>query len=552
MSYSTKSVQFIILILTFILKLGNVNSQQQTNANFEILKNLELFEMVYKNIDLSYVDEPNPGHLMRVAIDAMLMELDPYTKYIPESKIEEYKLMTTGQYGGIGSLIQQQGNKVVVSNPYEGWPAQKSGLMAGDVFIEINDKNVEKLSSEQISDILTGAPGSEVKVKVKRGNEFITKTIVREEIKLGPVPYYGMVTEDIGYLKFVSFTQTAAEEVMKGFVSLKKSGMTKFIFDLRGNGGGLLIEAVKIVNMFVDKGETIVWMKGRTEADKTTWTASLKPTDLTIPLVVLIDDGSASASEIVSGALQDLDRAVIVGHTSYGKGLVQRPLDLKYNAKVTVTIAKYYTPSGRCIQKLDYSNRTAGSQATTVSDSLITSFKTKNGRTVIDGRGIEPDVVMPAINYSRLSMTAVVNFIVFDYATQFRLSNPEIALPGEFQFTDENYADFTKFVLSKDFNYSTASGDLMDQLKKTTEAENYYDDVKAEFIALYQKLKPSKERDLEKFKPELIELLEDEIIGRYYYEKGRIEHAMKKDPFILEAVKILNDPLRYKEILNVK
>ena len=541
----------IILIALIFIGFG-VKSQQPINSDFEILKNLELFEMVYKNIDISYVDEPNPGKLMRVAIDAMLAELDPYTKYIPESQIEEFKLMTTGQYGGIGALIQQQNGKVVITNAYENWPAAKAGLIPGDIFIEINDKNVEKLSSGEVSDILTGTPGSIIKVKVNRQGELITKTFAREEIKLSPVPYVGMVNEDIGYIKFVSFTQTAAEEVLKGFTDLKAQGMKKLIFDLRGNGGGLLIEAVKIVNMFVEKDETIVWMKGRSEGDKTTWTATLKPTDLEIPIVVLVDDGSASASEIVSGALQDLDRAVIVGHTSYGKGLVQRPLDLKYNAKVTITIAKYYTPSGRCIQKLDYKNRSTGSSAQSISDSLLTKFKTKNGRDVVDGRGIEPDVKIPERSYSRLTMMTVVNNIIFEYATKYYIEHKEVAAAREFKFTDEMYQDFSQFVLAKTFTYSTASSELMDQLKKTAEEENFFQDSETEFNALYDKLKPSKERDLAKFKPELIELLEDEIIGRYYYERGRIEHAMVGDPFILEAIEILNDSPRYKQILRIQ
>jgi len=546
-----KRIKQIIIVFALMFS-STLTAQPATNSDFEILKNLELFEMVYKNIDLSYVDEPNPGHLMRVAIDAMLLELDPYSRYIPESQIEEFKLMTTGQYGGIGCLIQQQGDHVVISNPYEGWPAAKSGLMAGDILIEIDGRNVEQLNSEQVSDMLTGAPGTTVKIKIKRENELIEKSVVREEIKLSPVPYKGMVTNDVGYIKFISFTQTAGADVLNAFEELKKLGMTKLIFDLRGNGGGLLIEAVKIVNMFVEKGETIVWMKGRSASDLTTWTATLKPLDLSIPIVVLVDEGSASASEIVSGALQDLDRAVIVGQTSYGKGLVQRPLDLKYNAKVTITIAKYYTPSGRCIQKLDYTNRSAGNQAASISDSLITKFKTKNGREVIDGRGIEPDIVIPIKNYSRLTMMVVVNNIVFDYATKFRIANPEIASAKEFTFTDAMYADFITYVLSKDFSYSTASGDLMDELKKTAELENYFVDAELEFKALYEKLKPSKERDLAKFKPELIEMLEDEIIGRYYYEKGQIEHSMISDPFILEAVKILNDSPRYKQILKIQ
>lgn len=543
-------VKAIFLTWTFVFGL-RAFSQGESNLDFEILKNLELFEMVYKQVDMTYVDEPNPGHLMRVAIDAMLKELDPYTVYIPESQIEDLKLMTTGQYGGIGALIQQQGDHVVISEPYEGWPAAKSGLMAGDIFMEINDRNVQTLSSAEISDILTGKPGSEVKIKVKRADQVITKTVVREEIKLSSVPYSGMVTEDVGYLKFVSFTQNSAEDVYNEFDELKRKGMTKFILDLRGNGGGLLIEAVKIVNFFVEKGETIVWMKGRSDADMTTWKAELKPVDTAIPIVVLVDGGSASASEIVSGALQDLDRAVILGQTSYGKGLVQRPLDLKYNAKIKITIAKYYTPSGRCIQKLDYTHRNVGESAQSISEENITKFKTKHGREVIDGRGIEPDITIPEREFSRLAMTLVVENIIFDYATRFRVGHDEIAKAREFRLTDQDYADFTTYVLGRTFTYSTASSELMEKLKETAELENYFADAKAEYDALYARLSPSKERDLAKFRTEITELLEDEIIGRYYYQTGRIERSLVDDPFILEAVKILNDPARYKQILNI-
>ncbi|MBI3136533.1 MAG: S41 family peptidase [Bacteroidetes bacterium] len=540
-----------LLVLILVLSAGRPFAQDQTNLDFEILKNLELFEMVYKQVDMTYVDEPNPGHLMRVAIDAMLKELDPYTVYIPESQIEDLKLMTTGQYGGIGALIQQQGDHVVITDPYENWPAAKSGLRAGDMFIEINDKNVESLTSAEVSDILTGKPGSEVKIKVKRADEFITKTVLREEIKLSSVPYSAMITEDVGYLKFVSFTQNSAEDVYNDFDELKRKGMTKFILDLRGNGGGLLIEAVKIVNFFVEKGETIVWMKGRSDADMTTWKAEMKPVDTAIPIVVLVDGGSASASEIVSGALQDLDRAVILGQTSYGKGLVQRPLDLKYNAKIKITIAKYYTPSGRCIQKLDYTHRNAGETAQSISEENITRFKTKNGREVIDGRGIEPDVLIPEREFSRLTMTLVAENILFDFATRFRVNHPEIAKAAAFKLSEEEYAEFTNYVASRTFTYSTASSELMEKLKQAAELENYFADVRPEYEALLAKLNPSKERDLQKFKTEIAEILEDEIVGRYYYQTGRIERSLVADPFILEAVKILNDPARYKQILNI-
>jgi len=545
-----RKLRFVALI-ALLLNIGKPFAQDQSNLDFEILKNLELFEMVYKQVDMTYVDEPNPGHLMRVAIDAMLKELDPYTVYIPESQMEDLKLMTTGQYGGIGALIQQQEGKVVITDPYEGWPAAKAGLMAGDEFIEINDRNVEALSSAEISDILTGKPGSDVKIKVKREDQFITKTVVREEIKLSSVPYSAMVTNDVGYLKFVSFTQNSAEDVYTGFEELKRKGMTKFILDLRGNGGGLLIEAVKIVNFFVERGETIVWMKGRTDETMTTWKAEMKPVDTAIPIVVLIDEGSASASEIVSGALQDLDRAVVLGQTSYGKGLVQRPLDLKYNAKIKITIAKYYTPSGRCIQKLDYTHRSLGESAQSISEENITKFKTKNGREVIDGRGIEPDVAIPLREFSRLTSTLVIENIIFDFATRYRVQHESIAKASEFKISDTDYAEFTKYVLDRSFTYSTASSELMEKLKTTAELENYFADAKSEYDALLAKLSPSKARDLEKFRAEISEILEDEIVGRYYYQNGRIEKSLVEDPFILEAVKVLNDPARYKQILNI-
>ncbi|MBK8927722.1 MAG: hypothetical protein IPM74_17920 [Crocinitomicaceae bacterium] len=327
--------------------------------------------------------------------------------------------------------------------------------------------------------------------------------------------------------------------------------MTKFVFDLRGNGGGLLDEAVKIVNFFVNQNETIVWMKGRKEDDITIWTAVNKPVDTEIPIVMLIDGNSASASEIVSGALQDLDRAVIVGQTSYGKGLVQRPLDLKYNAKLKITIAKYFTPSGRCIQKLDYSNRNIGQSAQNISDSLINKFKTKNGREVIDGRGIEPDLPVALPEYSRLTAMLVIEHIIFDFATQYRIHHENIAPAREFKVTDELYSEFINYVMTQNFTYTTASIELMEKLKQTAEIENYFADVTNEYNALLEKLKPSKERDLAKFKPEIKELLADEIVGRYYFQTGRIEYALVEDPFILEAVKILNDSPRYKQVLRI-
>jgi len=375
----------------------------------------------------------------------------------------------------------------------------------------------------------------------------------REEIKFSPVPYYGMVKDDIGYIKLGSFTQTAGTDVLEAFKDLKgNQGMNKLIFDLRGNGGGLVIEAVKIVNMFVEKGTEIVSIRGRDESVNKTYTALAKPQDTKMPIIVLVDGNSASASEIVSGGLQDLDRAIILGQTSFGKGLVQRPLDLKYNAKIKVTIAKYYTPSGRCIQKLDYSNRTVGSNVNEISDSLLNKFKTKNGREVVDGRGVEPDVTIDDVKYAAITGTIVLNNIIFDYATKFRKNNTSIAEAKLFSIDDEAYSNFSNFVLAQDFEYETASLGAIKQLEEIAEDEDAYASAKAEFEALMQKLEPSKERDLEKYKAEIIPLLEDEIIGRYYYQKGRIMHGLIKDTFILKSTEILNDKARYNNLLNLE
>lgn len=527
--------------------------EEQQNADFEILKNLELFELVYKQVDLNYVDEPNPGALMKAAIDAMLYELDPYTTYIPESRIEDYKLMSTGQYGGIGAIIRQQNEVVMVVDPHEGFPAQKAGLLAGDVILEVNGKSVENLTSSEVSEKLKGKPGTEVTLKVDRAGTPITVKIVREEIKFSPVPYYGMVSEDVGYIKLSSFTKTASQDVKSAYQDLEdKQGMKKLIFDLRGNGGGLVIEAVKIVNMFVEQGTEIVSIKGRDVEVNKTYIARERPMALQTRLVVLVDENSASASELVSGALQDLDRAVIIGQTSFGKGLVQRPLDLKYNAKLKVTIAKYYTPSGRCIQKLDYSNRTVGDNVDEISDSLLTKFTTKNGRTIIDGRGVEPDLRIPDKEYSVLTRTIVLRNFLFNYATNFQRTHEKIPAPQEFKITDEIYQDFSNYVLEQDFEYTTASLQLMEQLEEATKDEDTYSDAQAEFEALMKKLEPSKKNDLIKYKRELIPLLEDELIGRYYYQKGRIQHGLVQDEFILEGIEILNDLPRYKKVLNLE
>jgi carboxyl-terminal processing protease len=532
-----------------IISIFSFQSISQSNG-FELIKNMEITDLIHEHLEKYYVDEPQVGHLSKVAIDAMLKELDPYTVYYHESNMEDYRMMTTGQYGGIGALIRKIGDFTFIAEPYEGNPAEKAGLKAGDKILSIDGKTMVKKDSDEVSSSLKGPKGSTIKIEVEREGEG-TKTIsvTRDEIKLPDVPYSGMLNTTVGYIKLNSFTQTASSDVKKAFDALKSKGMSELVFDLRGNGGGLLIEAVKIVNMFVKKGQVVVTTKGRVAEENRVYNTLDDPTDLSIPITVLIDEGSASASEIVSGSLQDLDRAVIVGTTSYGKGLVQRTYDLKYGSKMKLTIAKYYTPSGRCVQRLEYYDHAEGEKPKEISDSLLKIFKTVNGRDVIDGRGIEPDIKIKDKEFSRLTATIYANNLVFNYATKFHSSNPTIAAAGQFKLTDAQYEDFKKYVLAEKFTYSTASEEVLEKMKKVAEEEGYYEDSKAEYDALLAKVIPSKERDLEKFKEEIKMMLENEIISRYYFQKGRAEDSFRNDQYISKSLEILKNKKEYDTIL---
>lgn len=520
----------------------------QTNG-FEVLKSMELMDMIFQQLEMNYVDDIKPGEMSKTAIDAMLKELDPYTVYYHEANMEDYRLMTTGQYGGIGALIRKMGDYTYIAEPYEGNPAQKAGAKAGDKILSIDDKDMKGKPSDEVSAALKGPKGSTITLKVERNGAIETISITRDEIKLPDVPYSGMLTTQVGYIKLNSFTQTAASDVRVAYDQLKMNGMKSLVLDLRGNGGGLLIEAVKIVNMFVKKGQTVVTTKGRIEEENRVYATSAEPVDLNIPVVVLIDGGSASASEIVSGSLQDLDRAVIVGSTSYGKGLVQRTFDLKYGSKIKLTISKYYTPSGRCVQRLEYYDKENGEKPKQIADSLLKKFKTVNGRTVIDGRGIEPDVDVEKDDYSRLLAQLMVSNVIFNYATEYARTHSNIGDARNFRLTPEEYEAFKQFALKQDFKYNTASEEQLEKMKKTAEEEGYYEDVKAEYDALLAKVTPSKERDMEKFKEEINDLLSNEIVSRYYYQKGRAEQAFQLDPDVQKAIEILNDPKQYNTIL---
>jgi C-terminal peptidase (prc) len=481
----------------------------------------------------------------------MLEDLDPYTVFYPESDIEDFRLMTTGQYGGVGAVIRKIGDYVYVAEPYDGSPAAKAGIKAGDKILSINGISMFKKNTEDVSTNLKGPKGTAATVEVERTNGTKeTIKVTRDEIKVPDIPYAGMLTDAIGYVKLSSFTNTASNEVRKHFLDLKQKGMKRLIFDLRGNGGGLLIESVNIVNLFVPKGQVIVQTKARMEEENRTYTTQNEPLDLNIPIVVLIDGASASASEIVAGSLQDLDRAVVVGNTSFGKGLVQRTFDLKYGTKMKLTIAKYYTPSGRCVQRLEYFDREDGQDVSSVPDSLLHTFKTKGGREVIDGRGIMPDLDIKQEDLSRLTATLVGNNIVFNYAVKYANENPTIADAKTFRLSEKEYQDFVAYVLAQDFTYSTASEELIKRAKETIEKEGLSDEAMAEYESLLKKVSPSKERDLQKFEDEIRMFLENEIVMHYYYQSGRILNAFNYDKATQKALELLDEKLtEYNSIL---
>lgn len=549
MNYYRKRV---LIFLLFLFNLSLVCAQSVNDQGFEVLKNLDIYSTLVKELNINYVDDIKPGELTKTGIDAMLGSLDPYTNFIPESDIEDYKFITTGEYGGIGALIHQNGEYVVISEPYEGSPAAKNDLRAGDKILEINGQNAVKKSYSDVSSILKGQAGTPITIKVLRDGEDkpLEKTIQREIIKIENIPYTSVLQNNTGYIKLNSFTQRAGEEVRQAFNKLKeKNELTGLIIDLRGNGGGLLNEAVEITNIFVDKGVEVVTTKGKLADKNHTYRTLNAPTDVAIPLVILVDGQSASSSEILAGAIQDLDRGVIVGQRTFGKGLVQNVVPLSFNCQLKITVAKYYIPSGRCIQAIDYSHKNKEGRFASIPDSLITSFKTRNGRIVYEGRGIKPDFRIKPKSFSNIAITLYSKYLIFDYATSFCRKHKQIAPPEEFTISDSIYNDFLKFISDKNYDYKTKTEEALEALRKNAEKENYFSAISGEYEALKSQMSNDKKSDLEKHEQEIRQLLKLEIVTRYYYQKGKVAANIKDDTEISEALRILDDKSLYSSIL---
>lgn len=536
----------VVMLGVVTMGLNNID-----NKNFEIAKNLDIYYSLFRELNTFYVDDIDPGKLVKTSIDDMLSSLDPYTNYIPESQIEDYRFMTTGEYGGIGALIAKHGDQIVISEPYDGFPAQKAGLRAGDVFLEVAGEKVDKMSTEDVSNLLKGSAGQAVEIKVSRYGEKkpVEFNVVRDKIAINPVSYYAMLDDHTGYIQLSQFTKDCAEKVKKSLLDLKDQGAKQLVLDLRGNPGGLLIEAVNMCNLFIGKDQEVVSTKGKVKQRDMVYKTMGNPVDTVMQLAVLVNRGSASASEIVSGTMQDLDRGVIIGTRTFGKGLVQTTRDLSYNAKLKVTTAKYYTPSGRCIQALDYSHRNEDGSVGHIPDSLITEFSTAHGRKVFDGGGIEPDVKAENETLGNLSISLLRQFKIFDFATKYRAENASIAEPSKFKVTDDIYNQFVAYVESTDFNYTSETQKMLEQLKDLAKEEKYYDNAKSEFNSLENSLNLDLDRDLHKNREEISMLIKSELVSRYYYQKGSAEANIKEDKTIAKALEVLADPNGYHAIL---
>jgi len=542
-------VAAVLIIAMAVAGLWAFNSP--TDKYFEIIKNLDIFATLYKEVNTYYVDEVDPNQLIKAGIDAMLESLDPYTNYIPEDDIEDYRTMTTGQYGGIGALIGTRNGKNMIIMPYEGFPAHESGLKIGDEIIRVDGINVKDKAYTDISKLLRGQANSKLQIAVKRYGvpELVNIEMTREKITIDNVPYFGLLGDGIGYIKLSDFTTNAGKEVKNAVVALQGQGATKFVLDLRGNPGGLLNEAVNVSNIFIPKGSEVVSTKGKMTDWNKTYKALNSPVDTEIPLVILTSSSSASAAEIVAGVVQDYDRGVLVGQKTFGKGLVQATRPLTYNSQLKITTAKYYIPSGRCIQAIDYSNRNEDGSVGKVPDSLKVVFKTRNGRVVYDGGGVDPDIVVNLGFLPPIAVSLISKGLIFDYATEYYYHHATIASSQDFKLTDAEYNDFVIWLNDKDYDYTTRVENSIDELIKQAKKEKYYEDIDQQIQSLKTKVMHNKNTDLQKFKADINQILEEEISSRYYLRKGVIETSFSADESIKAAIEVLKDSDRYNQIL---
>ena len=528
------------------------NAQKGEDHNFDIAKNLEVFHDIVTELDRFYVDTINPSKTIEAGIQAMLRGIDPYTEYYPEKDVNDLKMITTGKYAGIGAIIRQYTNRdyVYIDEPYENMPAARAGLKAGDEILSINGESMKGKASSYVSDHLRGEADTKLTITVRRPGvpDSISIDLTRSVISLPSVPYYGM-WQGYGYILLESFTEHCSRSVMEALVDLKEKGAKGIILDLRGNGGGLLQEAVDIVGLFVPKGTPLVETRGKIPQAASKYVTERNPIDENIPLVVMTDDQSASASEIVAGSLQDLDRAVIVGTRTFGKGLVQTTRMLAFNGTLKVTTAKYYIPSGRCIQEIDYSKRNDKGQAQHIPDSLTKVFYTAAGRPVRDGGGIRPDVECKQDTMPDILYYISQNVVLFDFVNDWCTKHATIAPVEDFALTDDDYVDFKEFVSNSDFKYESSSGKALESLKKIAQREGLADKAKDEFKSLEEKLQYDLKNDLDVFRIDLERVLAMEIVTRYYYQRGAVVQSLKSDKFLADAVKLLDDPARYRSIL---
>jgi len=520
------------------------------SKDFKLQKNLDIFYSLIRELNAFYVDEIKPDELFRESIDEMLNDLDPYTTYYPESESDEFAFMTTGKYGGIGSLIRKKGDYTVLTQIYKGFPADVAGLKAGDVLKKINGESLKGLTAEQVSEKLKGEANTDMTLLIERQGREIGKSVTRKRITIPPVPYYGMADDETGYIRFTNFTQDCSADVRNALVSLiEKHNAGKIILDLRSNPGGLLSEAVEIVNFFVGPGHEVVSTRGRVKRFDNTYKTTKQAINEDIPLVVMINSNTASAAEILAGAIQDLDRGVVVGQRSYGKGLVQISRPLSYNATLKLTTAKYYIPSGRCIQALDFSNRNEDGSVGHIPDSLTSEFRTRNGRIVKDGGGIAPDYEAEPEQMSQFSTELYMRSLIFDFATDFYWDNSTIDEPGSYQLSEEAFSEFGAFLEKRNFTYTSATEGALERLTAAAKREKYYQNNEELFAELEKSLDHKLQNDLDLFRDEVTRLLEDEIVGRYYYEEGVIKHTLRSDKQILKAIEVINNENLYTSTL---